>query len=69
MSVDIHGDLNTVMAELIPDIGQALPLLNQERGGGMAEVMDTDMPQPGLGQAPVKDPRPEILLVEEAPCR
>jgi len=44
MSIDIHGNLNTMMSQLISDIGQAFPLLNQEQGINMAEVMDADMP-------------------------
>src|SRR6186997_1509214 len=68
MSINIHGDLNAVMAELIPDIGQAFPLLNEERGIGMAEVMNADTPYPCLIQTPVKDSRPEILLVEDPAC-
>jgi hypothetical protein len=44
MSVDIYSDLNTVMPQLIPDVGQAFSLLNQERGIGMMKVMNADMP-------------------------
>jgi hypothetical protein len=44
MSIDIHGNLNTMMSQLISDIGQAFPLLNKEQGISMAEVIDADMP-------------------------
>ena len=40
MSVDIHRHLNRVVPHLLLHISQRLPLLNQERSKGVAELRE-----------------------------
>jgi hypothetical protein len=42
MPVCIHGDPNTMVTKLLFNVGQGFPVLNEETGVGMAEIMETD---------------------------
>jgi hypothetical protein len=48
MAVDIDGDLDGMMAQLIPNVRQALAVLDEQRRVGVAKIMNPDSPEPGL---------------------
>ena len=56
VSVDIHRDLHTGVAELLLDIGKRLPLLDEETRIRVPEVVQADLAEPRLLQQPVEHP-------------
>ncbi len=56
VSVDIHRDLHTGVAELLLDIGERLPLLDEETRIRVPEVVQADLAEPRLLQQPVEHP-------------
>ncbi len=66
MSVQVYGDLDRGMPHLLIDINRTLALLEQERGKGMAKVMEANLTQAsGLEQA-IKHAVAQIVGVEQA---
>ena len=43
MSVDVHGNLDGVVTELISYIRQGFPILDQQACVGMADIVDADV--------------------------
>jgi hypothetical protein len=61
VTIDVDGDLDRGMPHLLFDVHQAFAILKQQRGEGMAQIMEPDPPESGLRQHLVEDPVPEII--------
>src|SRR5882724_3452542 len=64
MAVGIDGDLNTMVPHLFLDVGQGFAVLDEQAGEGVAQVVNSYIPQSRLCQELMPDAIVEIRLVE-----
>src|SRR5712692_5066974 len=65
MPVGIDGDPDTVVSQLVFHVGQGFPILDQQTGEGMPQVVNAQPPQPCLCQQLRPDPPPEVMVVHQ----
>lgn len=63
MAVDIDRDLHRGVPHLLFDVDQRFPLLNQQTGERVPEIVDAMVPQLGLAQNPAVH-LPHVRLIE-----
>jgi hypothetical protein len=64
VTIGVDGDLDRGVAQLLFDVHQAFAILKQQRGEGVAQIMEPDPPESGLRQHLVEDPVAEIIPVQ-----
>ncbi len=52
MTIDIDRQFDTAVTELVLDVGQGLPVLDQQAGESVSQVVESDPPQPCLLHPP-----------------
>ena len=68
MAIDIDGDLNRFVTQLIPHVGEAFPVLNQQRGESVAQIMKPYATELGLLEDTVEHV-PDIRVIEQRVLR
>src|SRR5262245_12989188 len=65
MSVGIDRDLDGMVPELLFHLGEGFALLNEQAREGMAQIVNTDAPQPTTGQHGIEDILPYCCLNQQ----
>jgi hypothetical protein len=64
VTVGVDGDLDAVVSHLLFDVGQRFAVLDEEAGEGVAEVVNSYIPEPCLCQELTPDTVVEVCLVQ-----
>ena len=65
--VDVNGDLDGVVTELVFYLGRAFALLEKETGESMAQVMEPNPPQLGFGESAPEN-LSQVARIEPGPA-
>ena len=61
MAVDVHGNLDALVAQLLFHVNRAFTLAQQQAGVSMPDVVNTHFPDACLGQDSLENP-PDVIL-------